>query len=104
MTSQIVPGHALDSEGLAFVMRQPYPWMDPVPRATLDSQGSAKCECGAMSFPLPSARQRKQWHREHKDAVLTLQRMGLAGSSMTQCPANHGEQCCGDPAACHRTA
>lgn len=25
------------------------------------------CECGAESRPLPSAADRKRWHRDHKD-------------------------------------
>lgn len=104
MTSQVVPGHSLQLEGSPFEMRQELPWEKPEPRLCRTPEGSALCECGAMSFSLTSRRQRQQWHRDHKAAVLTLRRMGLENSVRTQCPANHAEQCCGDLDACHRTA
>jgi hypothetical protein len=31
--------------------------------------GRAHCSCGAWSPELPSTAKRKQWHREHKDAI-----------------------------------
>lgn len=31
--------------------------------------GEAVCECGAASSSLGSVRRRRQWHRDHKDAV-----------------------------------
>jgi hypothetical protein len=39
--------------------------------------GEATCECGAVSPKLPSTSQRRQWHRDHKEAIKTA--MGLNG-------------------------
>lgn len=33
-------------------------------------EGRASCSCGAMSRILPSAYQRKKWHRAHKAEVV----------------------------------
>lgn len=37
--------------------------------ATAGRSGRAKCSCGELSPDLPSGRQRKQWHQDHKEAV-----------------------------------
>lgn len=57
----LLSGHVLRGEG------NPY---DAAGRPSSDwRHGRAKCSCGALSDPLPSSRQRQQWHREHKDAI-----------------------------------
>lgn len=36
----------------------------------VSGEGRARCSCGALSEPLPSASQRKAWHRTHKAEVV----------------------------------
>lgn len=44
----------------------------------VSGDGRAKCRCGAMSEVLPSANQRKAWHRTHK-AEIAAQAAAAAG-------------------------
>lgn len=65
MPSPRLAGHFLWWDGKA---------CDPTGRAH-HGTGHAHCECGERSPELPSNRARKQWHREHKDAL----RAGMEG-------------------------
>lgn len=68
VTTQRVSLHPLMNEGAAFD--------DDGNRKTFGlfvlgvaGEGRAKCFCGEMSEVLPSASQRKAWHRQHKADV-----------------------------------
>lgn len=67
-TSARVPGHTLWYEGA--------PHDDNGRRRGWQGthgQGRGVCSCGERSDVLTSGYQRKQWHREHKAAVLAAQ-------------------------------
>lgn len=69
-TSARVPGHTLVAEGAAFDERKQR--KDFGHRFyTTDGPGRALCSCGDLSDELPSRRYRREWHREHKAAVLS---------------------------------
>ena len=61
MTDNRVKGHTLVGEGWPLNYRGD--------RLYTTSQGHARCSCGLASGLLQTNRQRKQWHREHKDAI-----------------------------------
>ena len=76
-TSARVIGHTLDSEGAASAVSDCVTCNEPRNywmRAS--GPGHGKCSCGAYSEHLPSRRQRKAWHRQHKGDVL-----GATGSA-----------------------
>lgn len=61
-------GHELYGEGRAFEKRDGR--MVPVRRGWgSGGTGQGKFSCGAFSTILSSGTQRKQWHREHKNAI-----------------------------------
>ena len=66
-TTARVPGHELRAEGAAHVDRCGRPYRESM---RLGGTGFAVCSCGARSETLDSNPKRKQWHREHKAAVL----------------------------------
>jgi hypothetical protein len=59
MTSARIPGHTLPDEGRIWRFGRPD-----------NGPGTTRCSCGAQSPELQSTAQRKQWHRDHKTAVL----------------------------------
>lgn len=56
-------GHALQRGGWPYVIEDGK-WVE-----SSDFDGHARCECGEWSPRLPSDRQRKKWHKAHKDAL-----------------------------------
>lgn len=58
----LLDGHELRGEGRVWDYGR---WINGTGRAT--------CGCGEKSPELPSTNQRKQWHRDHKDAVRAQQ-------------------------------
>lgn len=56
-----VSGHTLIAEGWAHDD-------NGEPAHGRSGEGRAKCSCGDLSDPLPSASARKMWHRDHKAA------------------------------------
>lgn len=75
MTSQRVPGHELQREGMPFVSTPNGAALTAGRRRWKqvrmgDPKGVGICSCGAFSPTGLSTRGRKQWHRDHKDAVL----------------------------------
>lgn len=64
MTSKRISGHALRGEGAAYSPRgERYYW------DTIGGHGAARCECGAQSPIMTSAKNRKIWHWAHKSEV-----------------------------------
>jgi hypothetical protein len=63
----VLRGHALIAEGAAHDAdgRRVGSFM------TTGGYGRALCECGEKSVELSSSNRRKDWHRDHKDAVRT---------------------------------
>ena len=62
--SNQVHGHTLRSEGAPHREdRSRIGWNGTA------GKGRGLCSCGALSDVLPSASQRKQWHREHKQTI-----------------------------------
>jgi hypothetical protein len=60
-------GHGLMHEGAAYDDDGNMIWTGRVNTA---GPGRGKCECGALSDPLPSGNARKSWHRDvHKPQV-----------------------------------
>lgn len=62
--SSIVVGHGLSAEGAPHDERG-----DRIGSNTVSGIGRGLCACGATSDVLPSAGQRRRWHREHKQAI-----------------------------------
>lgn len=63
-----VPGHTLVGEGKPFD-QPPCCYLAGRYRMGTSGDGHGKCSCGATSEHLLSGAERKQWHREHKQAV-----------------------------------
>lgn len=61
----LVSGHTLRSEGAPFDENGNHIYPNG-PRGGVSGTGRAKCSCGEVSEPLPSAYKRKAWHRGHK--------------------------------------
>ena len=61
-------GHELLNEGAPYTKhgRNSYPARTGYGTG---GKGHGKCSCGALSGWLESGSKRKQWHREHKDAI-----------------------------------
>lgn len=57
------PGHGLAMYGNPFDGRGR-------PASIYTNRGWAKCKCGEMSPEYASQAERRQWHRDHKQAVL----------------------------------
>lgn len=88
MTAAVrVPGHTLVAEGAPFDhLRRRYSSI----LGGVGGAGHAKCSCGQFSpAPIPSAYQRKQWHRDHKIIALTEQPPG-APTMSSPMPATPG--------------
>lgn len=66
--SNLVKGHTLCYEGAPHNEHGDVDiaWGGYISRG---GEGRAKCSCGQLSEVLPSAKQRQQWHREHKAEV-----------------------------------
>ncbi|GGM52333.1 hypothetical protein ACFFX1_55625 [Dactylosporangium sucinum] len=62
-----VAGHALWYEGAAH--DDDGHLIESAGRIVRSGPGRGKCECGALSWVLPSATARKAWHRQHKTEV-----------------------------------
>lgn len=65
----VLKGHSLLDEGAAYSIDGCRIWYTR-------GDGHGKCSCGALSDPLPSNSQRKQWHRDHKELVRQQQEGG----------------------------
>jgi hypothetical protein len=62
MRNTRIPGHTLPFEGRVYIGESLV--------GHGNGPGRARCSCGEMSPEvLPSTNARKQWHREHKEAV-----------------------------------
>lgn len=61
-----VPGHGLRGEGAAHVYNVRGEIVREYGFSGVGGLGRALCECGVTSPLLPSAGQRKSWHRDHK--------------------------------------
>jgi hypothetical protein len=64
MRRTAVPGHALRSEGKAYMPGEEEPWL-----RIRGHIGRGVCECGTASAVQWSDAARKRWHAEHKQAV-----------------------------------
>lgn len=62
--SRRLDGHVIWAEGAAFDVSGVR-----LHQRTIAGEGYGFCQCGARSEQLPSARQRKQWHRSHKQQM-----------------------------------
>lgn len=62
-----VKGHSLIGEGKAHNDKGGVEYSASVMGTS--GIGRAKCSCGALSGVLVSANLRKQWHRDHKEAI-----------------------------------
>lgn len=69
MSGSRLAGHELAHEGAAFKRGDRRGSNVPVNSGwSVSGTGYAVCSCGVTSPVLSSGAQRKQWHREHKDA------------------------------------
>lgn len=66
--SNRLSGHTLRNEGAA-QMRRTIHIDTIVYMPTWTRRGFAVCSCGEESPVLPSNGRRKQWHRDHKEAI-----------------------------------
>ena len=57
-------GHALRSEGAAYIPGDEQPWL-----RTPGHLGRGLCECDAVSLVMSSDSARRRWHARHKDEV-----------------------------------
>lgn len=74
--SLLIAGHTLVNEGASFLLPRCEECQALPPGRVRDRQGHAQCSCGEWSEHLPSTAQRKQWHRDHKNAV-AVSRSGM---------------------------
>lgn len=63
MTTTRLAGHTLPNEGRVYDVH-----------GYKVNEAATACSCGEQSPVLPNTAQRRQWHREHKDAVRAAQR------------------------------
>lgn len=60
-TKTTIKGHGLKADGAAFDQDA-----NRIDKSTAGGDGSALCQCGALSPELPSRKKRIEWHRDHK--------------------------------------
>lgn len=68
-----VSGHTLRSEGQPYKVLVVTDAGTTIPQREHHSKtGRGLCSCGVLSDVLPSNGRRKQWHRDHKSALLQI--------------------------------